>query len=147
MYLLPVFLCIYFLSPQLTVGIKQAAELLAMDHGGSSDPYVKVYISPSRTKTYETKVHRNTLSPLFNELFTFQVRALTSRSPPGPLQVPSRSPPGPLQVPSRSPPGPLQVPSRSEPWSGEPGRQELQVPLSLPGLCQVLIKHAERWFY
>ncbi|XP_030222190.1 synaptotagmin VIII [Gadus morhua] len=58
---------------ELTVGIKQAAELMAMDLGGSSDPYVKVYISPSRTKTYETKVHRNTLKPLFNEHFTFQV--------------------------------------------------------------------------
>ncbi|CAL8360424.1 unnamed protein product [Lota lota] len=58
---------------ELTVGIKQAAELLAMDLGGTSDPYVKVYICPSKTKTFETKVHRNTLTPVFNELFTFQV--------------------------------------------------------------------------
>ncbi|CAL8375342.1 unnamed protein product [Arctogadus glacialis] len=77
---------------ELTVGIKQAAELMAMDLGGSSDPYVKVYISPSRTKTYETKVHRNTLSPLFNEHFTFQVSVLQRALPP------QGEPPFPLQV-------------------------------------------------
>ena len=60
--------------PQLTVGIKQAAELLAMDLGGLSDPYVKVYLCPSKTKTCETKVYRNTLNPVFNQLFSFQVR-------------------------------------------------------------------------
>ncbi|CAL8260076.1 unnamed protein product [Merluccius merluccius] len=58
---------------ELMVGIKQAAELLAMDLGGLSDPYVKVYICPSKTKTCETKVHRNTLTPIFNEVFTFEV--------------------------------------------------------------------------
>ncbi|KAG7256934.1 hypothetical protein CRUP_019550 [Coryphaenoides rupestris] len=59
---------------ELTVGIKQAAELLAMDLGGLSDPYVKVYICPSKTKTCETKVHRNTLNPVFNQLFSFPVK-------------------------------------------------------------------------
>ncbi|KAJ3597132.1 hypothetical protein NHX12_003532 [Muraenolepis orangiensis] len=58
---------------ELTVGIKQAMELKAMDLGGQSDPYVKVHIHPSKTTTLETRVHRSTLSPVFNELFTFQV--------------------------------------------------------------------------
>ncbi|XP_071383387.1 synaptotagmin VIII [Centroberyx affinis] len=58
---------------ELTVGIKQADGLKAMDLGGSSDPYVKVYILPDKTKTCETKVFRSTLSPVFNEHFTFQI--------------------------------------------------------------------------
>lgn len=64
----------YCLSLQLTVGIKQADSLKAMDLGGSSDPYVKVYICPDKSKTYETKVFRHTLNPIFNEQFNFQVR-------------------------------------------------------------------------
>lgn len=60
-------------SLQLTVGIKQANGLKAMDLGGSSDPYVKVYICPDKSKTCETKVLRSTLNPVFNEQFTFQV--------------------------------------------------------------------------
>ncbi|XP_062316926.1 synaptotagmin VIII isoform X1 [Osmerus eperlanus] len=62
-------------SPQseLTVGIKEARGLKAMDTGGTSDPYVKVYISPSKSKTCETKVFRKTLNPIFNELFTFKI--------------------------------------------------------------------------
>ncbi|KAF7648881.1 hypothetical protein LDENG_00150440 [Lucifuga dentata] len=44
-----------------------------MDLGGSSDPYVKVYTLPDKSKTCETKVLRSTLSPVFNEHFTFQL--------------------------------------------------------------------------
>lgn len=55
------------------VGILQAAELPAMDVGGSSDPYVKLYLLPDKKKKFETKVHRKTLDPSFNETFTFKV--------------------------------------------------------------------------
>ncbi|XP_029952046.1 synaptotagmin VIII [Salarias fasciatus] len=58
---------------ELTVGIKQASSLKAMDFGGSSDPYVKVYICPSKTKICETKVFKSTLNPVFNEQFSFQI--------------------------------------------------------------------------
>ncbi|XP_062246110.1 synaptotagmin VIII [Platichthys flesus] len=58
---------------ELTVGIKQADSLKAMDVGGSSDPYIKVYICPDKSKTCETKVFRNTLNPIFNEQFSFQI--------------------------------------------------------------------------
>lgn len=61
------------LSPQLTVGVLQAAELPALDMGGTSDPYVKVFLLPDKKKKYETKVHRKTLNPAFNETFTFKV--------------------------------------------------------------------------
>uniref|UniRef100_A0A3P8TCG0 Synaptotagmin n=1 Tax=Amphiprion percula TaxID=161767 RepID=A0A3P8TCG0_AMPPE len=57
----------------LVVGILQAAELPAMDVGGSSDPYVKLYLLPDKKKKFETKVHRKTLEPNFNETFTFKV--------------------------------------------------------------------------
>lgn len=66
------------LSPQLTVGVLQAAELPALDMGGTSDPYVKVFLLPDKKKKYETKVHRKTLNPAFNETFTFKVTRAVS---------------------------------------------------------------------
>ncbi|XP_020787820.1 synaptotagmin VIII [Boleophthalmus pectinirostris] len=58
---------------ELTVGIKQADSLKAMDLGGSSDPYVRVYTCPDKNKICETKMLKNTLKPVFNEQFTFQI--------------------------------------------------------------------------
>lgn len=60
--------------PQLTVGILQAADLLSMDSGGTSDPYVKVFVLPDKKKKFDTKVHKKTLNPVFNETFVFKVR-------------------------------------------------------------------------
>lgn len=51
----------------------QAEELPALDMGGTSDPYVKVYLLPDKKKKFETKVHRKTLNPVFNETFVFKV--------------------------------------------------------------------------
>ncbi|NWR71933.1 SYT1 protein, partial [Centropus unirufus] len=62
-----------FRMQELKVGVKQAAELKAMDSGGTSDPYVIVYLTSDIKKKYETKVYRKTLNPIFNESFTFQV--------------------------------------------------------------------------
>ncbi|NXN97852.1 SYT1 protein, partial [Rhinopomastus cyanomelas] len=62
-----------FRAQELKVGVKQAAELKAMDSGGTSDPYVIVYLTSDTKKRYETKVYRKTLNPIFNESFTFQV--------------------------------------------------------------------------
>jgi synaptotagmin-10 len=41
-----------------------------MDIGGVSDPYVKVYLIPETKgqKKFETKVHRKTLNPFFNQV-------------------------------------------------------------------------------
>jgi len=44
-----------------------------LDMGGTSDPYVKCYIMPDKKKKFETKVHRKTLNPVFNETFVFKV--------------------------------------------------------------------------
>uniref|UniRef100_S4R794 Synaptotagmin 2 n=1 Tax=Petromyzon marinus TaxID=7757 RepID=S4R794_PETMA len=62
-----------FQNNQLTVGVIQAAELPALDMGGTSDPYVKLFLMPDKKKKYETKVHRKTLNPVFNESFVFKV--------------------------------------------------------------------------
>lgn len=55
------------------MGILQAEGLAALDLGGSSDPYVRVYLLPDKRRRYETKVHRQTLNPHFGETFAFKV--------------------------------------------------------------------------
>ncbi|XP_028303123.1 synaptotagmin-2-like isoform X2 [Gouania willdenowi] len=62
-----------FENTKLTVGILQAADLISMDSGGTSDPYVKVFILPDKKKKYDTKVHKKTLNPVFNETFVFKI--------------------------------------------------------------------------
>jgi len=62
-----------FNESNLTVMVIQAEELPALDMGGTSDPYVKVYLLPDKKKKFETKVHRKTLNPVFNETFNFKV--------------------------------------------------------------------------
>lgn len=62
-----------FQQNQLAVSVLQAEELPGMDMSGTSDPYVKVYLLPDKKKKFETKVHRKTLNPVFNETFVFKV--------------------------------------------------------------------------
>lgn len=62
-----------FDDTKLTIGILQAADLISMDSGGTSDPYVRVYIAPDKKKKFDTKVHKKTLNPVFNENFVFKV--------------------------------------------------------------------------
>lgn len=63
-----------FNTQTLSITVVQAMELPAMDMGGESDPYVKVYLIPETKgqKKFETKVHRKTLNPFFNETFQFK---------------------------------------------------------------------------
>lgn len=68
----------HLLCLQLTVGILQAADLMSMDSGGTSDPYVKVLLLPEKKKKFDTKVHKKTLNPVFNETFVFKVSLLLS---------------------------------------------------------------------
>lgn len=67
-----------FNTNSLAVTVIQAEELPALDMGGTSDPYVKVYLLPDKKKKFETKVHRKTLNPVFNETFTFKVSLVFS---------------------------------------------------------------------
>ncbi|XP_022255062.1 synaptotagmin-1-like isoform X2 [Limulus polyphemus] len=62
-----------FNTSNLAVTVIQAEDLPGMDMSGTSDPYVKVYMLPDKKKKYETKVHRKTLNPVFNETFNFKI--------------------------------------------------------------------------
>ncbi|KAL7080763.1 hypothetical protein ACQ4LE_000909 [Meloidogyne hapla] len=62
-----------FQQGQLAVTVIQAENLPGMDMSGTSDPYVKLYLLPEKKKKVETKVHRKTLNPVFNETFIFKV--------------------------------------------------------------------------
>uniref|UniRef100_A0A3P8WXV6 Synaptotagmin-1-like n=1 Tax=Cynoglossus semilaevis TaxID=244447 RepID=A0A3P8WXV6_CYNSE len=62
-----------FTDTQLIVGILQAQDLAAMDMGGTSDPYVKLFLLPDKKKKFETKVQRKNLCPVFNETFIFKI--------------------------------------------------------------------------
>lgn len=58
---------------QLIVKIHKAEDLPAKDFSGTSDPYVKIYLLPDRKIKHQTKVHRKTLNPIFDEVFLFPV--------------------------------------------------------------------------
>ena len=58
---------------QLSVSVIEAIDLPGMDMSGTSDPYVKVYLLPEKKPKFETRVHRKTLNPIFNETFVFKV--------------------------------------------------------------------------
>ncbi|XP_014817526.1 PREDICTED: synaptotagmin-3-like, partial [Calidris pugnax] len=60
-------------SQQLVVKVLRALDLPAKDANGFSDPYVKIYLLPDRKKKFQTKVHRKTLNPVFDETFSFGV--------------------------------------------------------------------------
>ncbi|XP_077170114.1 synaptotagmin-3 isoform X2 [Paroedura picta] len=60
-------------TEQLVVRILRGVDLPAKDANGFSDPYVKMYLLPDRKKKFQTKVHRKTLNPIFNETFHFNV--------------------------------------------------------------------------
>lgn len=61
-----------FVKQELSVSVLQCRDLPPMDMSGKSDPYVKCYILPEKKKKYETKVHRKSLNPIFNETFVFK---------------------------------------------------------------------------
>ncbi len=61
-----------FAKQELAISVLQCQNLPAMDMGGTSDPYVKVFILPEKKKKFETKVHRKTLSPVYSETFVFK---------------------------------------------------------------------------
>ncbi len=60
-------------TESLVVTILQAEGLPPKDFSGTSDPYVKLYLLPDRKQKFQTKVHRKTLSPEFNEQFVLSV--------------------------------------------------------------------------
>ena len=55
------------------MSVIEAIDLPGMDMSGTSDPYVKVYLLPEKKPKFETRVHRKTLNPIFDETFVFKV--------------------------------------------------------------------------
>ncbi|CAJ0942403.1 unnamed protein product, partial [Mesorhabditis belari] len=58
---------------QLAVTIIEGRDLPAMDSNGMSDPYVKLYLMPEKKQKFQTKFIRNTLNPVYNEVFYFPI--------------------------------------------------------------------------
>jgi len=67
-----------FVNDTLTLDILNCRNLKATDSGGSADPYFKVQLMPADkfldAVVYKSKVHKNTLFPLFDETFSSAVR-------------------------------------------------------------------------
>lgn len=55
----------------MTFQIFKCEDLPAMDAGGTSDPYVRVWVNPDKKKAFCTKKLKKTLNPVYNETFTF----------------------------------------------------------------------------
>ncbi|XP_074083701.1 synaptotagmin-8 [Macrotis lagotis] len=62
-----------FRAQELKVGLKQAVDLKALQASSMADPYARIYLTSDPRKVHETKVHRQTLSPIFDENCVFQV--------------------------------------------------------------------------
>ena len=57
----------------LTVRLIQARDLVARDFSGTSDPYCKLCLLPNRKFQLQSKVHKNTQQPEFEEEFMFDL--------------------------------------------------------------------------
>ncbi|XP_047246540.1 synaptotagmin-7 [Girardinichthys multiradiatus] len=70
-------LCYNPTANTITVNIIKARNLKAMDIGGTSDPYVKVWLmhKDKRVEKKKTPVIKRCLNPVFNESFPFDVPA------------------------------------------------------------------------
>ena len=55
----------------LTVHLMSGTDLPAKDRRGTSDPFVILFLIPNKEQIFESKVHKKTLRPIFNEVFEF----------------------------------------------------------------------------
>jgi len=60
----------------LIVHLHRAEDLPAKDFSGTADPYVRISLLPDRKTRHQTRVHRRTLNPVFDERFSFPVQPL-----------------------------------------------------------------------
>ncbi|XP_034934372.1 synaptotagmin-1-like [Chelonus insularis] len=60
----------------LSVKLIEARDLKPRELSGNADPYAKIRLLPDRSNTLQTKVHKRTLNPIFDEEFTFEVSTL-----------------------------------------------------------------------
>lgn len=52
----------------------EAQELQPRDFSGTADPYAKIRLLPDRTNVWQTRIHKRTLNPVFDEDFVFEER-------------------------------------------------------------------------
>ncbi|XP_055592712.1 synaptotagmin-2 [Uranotaenia lowii] len=61
----------------LNVKLVEAQDLQPRDFSGTADPYAKIRLLPDRNNMWQTRVHKKTLNPVFDEDFVFEVRPAT----------------------------------------------------------------------
>ncbi|CAM9725290.1 unnamed protein product [Lampetra fluviatilis] len=68
-------LCYNPTANKITIAVIKARNLKAMDIGGTSDPYVKVWLMNKEKKVEKkkTEVKKRCLNPVFNETFVFDI--------------------------------------------------------------------------
>ncbi|KAF5286369.1 hypothetical protein FQR65_LT12663 [Abscondita terminalis] len=59
----------------LIVKLLEAHDLEARDFSGTADPYAKIRLLPDRTNVWQTRIHKKTLNPVFDEDFVFDVKS------------------------------------------------------------------------
>ncbi|XP_043255242.1 synaptotagmin-5 isoform X1 [Colletes gigas] len=66
----------------LTVRLVEAHDLHPRELNGTADPYGKVRLLPDWSNVWQTRIHRRTLNPVFDEDFVFEVmpESLTGRT-------------------------------------------------------------------
>lgn len=55
----------------LTVHLLEGTDLPIKDRRGTSDPFVILFLLPHKEEIFESKVHKRSLNPVFNEVFEF----------------------------------------------------------------------------
>uniref|UniRef100_A0A1B0CSS2 C2 domain-containing protein n=2 Tax=Lutzomyia longipalpis TaxID=7200 RepID=A0A1B0CSS2_LUTLO len=58
----------------LSVRLIEAQDLQPRDFSGTADPYCKIRLLPNKTNVWQTRIHKRTLNPIFDEDFVFEER-------------------------------------------------------------------------
>ncbi|XP_076662496.1 synaptotagmin-1-like [Halictus rubicundus] len=57
----------------LTVRLIEAHDLHARELSGTANPYAKIRLLPDGSNVWQTRIHRRTLNPVFEEFFVFEI--------------------------------------------------------------------------
>lgn len=61
----------------LTVRLHEAEDLQPRDFSGTADPYARIRFLPDRQNRWQTRIHKRTLNPVFDEDFVFEAKPAT----------------------------------------------------------------------
>lgn len=65
------------IAGNLTVRLHEAENLQPRNFSGTADPYAKVRFLPDRQNRWQTRIHKRTLNPVFDEDFVFDQKPAT----------------------------------------------------------------------